>query len=76
MLHVFTSSWLEFDVSSSSLSVFTMFRRQLAPEVEDAKPKCGGGQVAGDYDIPLHVAGLCKSPMHHRSRRITQLTFC
>lgn len=25
------------------------------------KPVCGGGQEAGEYDLPLHTVGLCKS---------------
>lgn len=30
-------------------------------EVENTKPVCGGGEEQGEYDLPLHVAALCKS---------------
>jgi len=30
--------------------------------IEDIKPQCGGGKEQGEYDLPLHVAGLCTSP--------------
>lgn len=32
----------------------------MAEEVENTKPVCGGGEEAGEYDLPLHVAALCK----------------
>lgn len=33
----------------------------MAEEVESTKPVCGGGEEVGEYDLPLHVAALCKS---------------
>ena len=31
--------------------------------LEDAKPQCGGGAGGAEeeYDLPLHIAALCKS---------------
>ena len=29
---------------------------------EMAKPQCGGGKEAGEYDVGLHTAGLCERP--------------
>lgn len=28
--------------------------------IADIKPQCGGGTEQGEYDLPLHVAGLCE----------------
>ena len=27
-----------------------------------AKPQCGSESEAGEYDLALHVVGLCKTP--------------
>jgi solute carrier family 39 (zinc transporter), member 1/2/3 len=32
----------------------------MAEPAATAKPQCGGGQEVGEYDLPLHVIGLCK----------------
>lgn len=24
------------------------------------KPKCGGGEEEGEYDLPLHIAAVCE----------------
>src|SRR5262245_20656464 len=32
----------------------------------DAKPQYGGGEEEGEYDLPLHVAALCKKDDRHR----------
>lgn len=32
----------------------------LEQAMEDAKPQCGSGAPVGEYDLPLHVGGLCK----------------
>ena len=29
--------------------------------MEDTKPTCGGGAPQGEYDLGIHVLGLCKS---------------
>lgn len=31
----------------------------LTPQ-NGGKPQCGSGEDAGEYDLPLHVAALCK----------------
>lgn len=34
-----------------------------APDMDllmGGKPKCGSGEEVGEYDLGLHVAGLCK----------------
>lgn len=28
--------------------------------MNSGKPQCGGGEEVGEYDLGLHVAGLCK----------------
>lgn len=30
----------------------------MAEEMANVKPQCGGGEEVGEYDLPLHVAGL------------------
>lgn len=34
----------------------------MASPMENAKPACGGGVPQGEYDLGIHVLGLCKSP--------------
>jgi hypothetical protein len=32
----------------------------MADAIANEKPQCGSGEEVGEYDLPLHVAGLCK----------------
>lgn len=38
-----------------------------------SKPQCGGGEEVGEYDVPLHVAGLCTLIVQERSLRSLKL---
>lgn len=33
----------------------------MAEAMNMGKPQCGGGKEEGEYDLPLHTVGLCKS---------------
>jgi len=33
----------------------------MAAMMMDGKPVCGGDQQVGEYDVGIHVLGLCKS---------------
>jgi hypothetical protein len=49
-------------------------------DLDTGKPLCGGGQQAGEYDLGIHVAGLCTSKRDElkkekrKKREIFQLT--
>jgi hypothetical protein len=36
------------------------FPPPVIPAIAPEKPKCGGGGVQGEYDVGIHVLGLCK----------------
>ena len=38
------------------------------------KPECRGDAEVGEYDLPLHVAALCKSNMQSLMNKDTLLT--
>lgn len=43
--------------------------------MNSGKPKCGGGEEVGEYDLGLHVAGLCKFNMMRAIGRNDQRIF-
>jgi zinc transporter 1/2/3 len=34
----------------------------MADTMMDGKPVCGGNKQVGEYDVGIHILGLCESP--------------
>lgn len=48
-----------------------------ATPLNTGKPQCGGGEEVGEYDLPLHVLGLCKCFVsEHSLSKSRILTIC